>query len=420
VYEPATPAPLLGKTGRKMEREFFPLAGLQRGRVTLRNAIRCRRNGSNELPPVHHTVTRDAIAHCHRAHYQPTAFRPRLRIAMGEHALWATTGEGMEKRRTLSAWRGWVLPSALPNAPRRVPNYVWTPGEDGRVPVLATYHLAYLFRDPSAHTPAQSDWRKVARILAGTWPEALPAIDPQPPAEWPRRAAFDTEFVIATRALIRYSLAWRAADGTPQVHVVEAADATPVPTPDQVAVIMHNAAADVPFLSMVIPGAMVSVEDTMYAHAALWPGKSEDESEVAVGTAHTLEYVGSLYARVNRWKHLSESNPREYSGADALGTWDVAMALDREFTRDPQSRAVYQLMLRCLPIISRAHHEGLRVDQAYALEALAALEARMADATLQGHMAAGWPMSVGSPAQVQHHLYTVEGMRPPAKRGPRR
>src|SRR5262245_41101390 len=44
--------PFVGATGRQMESKYFKQAGLERGKVSIGNALRCRWQGSNELPPL--------------------------------------------------------------------------------------------------------------------------------------------------------------------------------------------------------------------------------------------------------------------------------------------------------------------------------------------------------------------------------
>lgn len=408
VTELVPPQPMIGPTGWTMERRFLPLAGLTRDDVNIANTLRCRVKHTNELPPVASVVVREAIQHCTRAHWAGVPVGTRLIVAEGAYALWALTGEGLERGRTLSAWRGSLLPLNPPPRPTKVFNHVYTPtGTD--VPVLPTFHLASLWKDPSAKHPVQRDWRKVAQVLHGRWPAPIPAIEPLPPAEWPAVAAFDTEYVVDTGALLRYSLAWRTPEGTPVVHVVEAADAVQVPTPPRVRLVLHNAPADVPYLPAIVGDVPIDLEDTMDAHATLWPGRSSDEDESQPGMAHNLNFLGSIYARTNRWKHLVHTNPTVYAGGDALGTWDVWVALMAEMARDPQAEQTYRrAKLPTIPIRMRAHRDGLRVNTAKARDVLTALETRMDDAEARAQAEVGWPLNIGSPLQVAFQLYQVE------------
>jgi hypothetical protein len=57
---------------------------------------------------------------------------------------------------------------------------------------------------------------------------------------------------------------------------------------------------------------------------------------------HSLEFLESLYARTNLWKHLFQRTPRVYSGGDAVGTFDVFLGLVGEMKADPQSAWIYR------------------------------------------------------------------------------
>ncbi len=410
-FAPHPHEPLIGPTGWTLQKDFLPLAGLTWDDIARCNTYRCRVDGKNSLPSVNTIIARDAALHCHTRHFQGLPPRTRVVVAMGEHALWMTTGEGREKGRTLSAWRGYALPYNPPPLPHRVWTGVWTPTA-GDVVVLPMYHLAYLWRDWTAAHPTKRDWQKVGWILRGKWPEGMPPIRTDPPEVWPAVAAFDTEFHVDTGALLRYSLAYRTPEGEPVVYVVEAADAKRVPTPPRVTLILQNALADLPYLPSIVGDVPLAVEDTMLKHAVLWPGRGggdDDEGGSKPGLSHGLDFLGSIYAATNRWKHLVHTNPTVYSGGDALGTWDVNVQLDKELARDPQSAWVYRhRKLPLLPILAAAHREGLRIDTQRAAAALAELDARMDDAEVRAQAEVGWPINLGSPSQVAHHLYVVE------------
>src|SRR5437870_13889350 len=107
----------------------------------------------------------------------------------------------------------------------------------------------------------------------------------------------------------------------------------------------------------------------MYANACLWSGRVEtDDQKGKAGGAmsHKLNFLGSLYSRINRWKHLSRSNPIVYSGGDAIGTMDVWMTgrhggLRAALARDPQTLWVYEnLQKPLIPIILKHRQWGIR------------------------------------------------------------
>ena len=399
--------PFVGKTGQMMESKFFPLAGLHRDGLSIGNAIRCRLNDSNELPPLDGEEPRKAVEHCSRAHLRlPES--TKLVVTQGAYALYAATGHGANKNDRVSDWRGWVLPYTPIRRGGVVSPSLYTPSyDDGAIKVISTIHLAAIFRDPTLQHPTKHDWSRVAKFMAGTWPESMPAIQFDPPAKLPALFAMDTEFVPATRQLIRYSLAWRRPDGEPVVHVVDGSDPAQLPVSSRPRVIFHHTGADQDYADQLMPDGY-DIDDTMHAHAVLWSDLD-----------HDLGFLGSLYGRLNRWKHLEYISPLIYSGADALVTYDAwCDGLRPQLVRDTQSDWVYRnLQLPLIPIIRKARRFGLRVNKAHAVQALAELEAKCGDAEAQAQAAVGWPMNLGSGPQVVKQLYEIEKVHLQARKG---
>ena len=401
--------PFVGKTGQTMERTYFKLAGLERGRVSIANALRCRWQDSNELPPLvqlkqaqagKRGIAEEALLHCQNAHgHIPTG--TKLIVSQGEYALWSVT-----RQRSVTSWRGWLLAQAFQGDGWR--NAIWTPGPRD-VPVLATVHLAAIFRDPSLTLPTRMDWAKVPRILSGKWPQRFPGFQTAPPKVWPLVSAFDTEFNPDTRVLTRYSLY----DGGDRPWVVEAKDVSSVdlgvhPAPPKV--FMHNMEADILDLERILGPRIhqFRIEDTMLMHGVLWGDLQ-----------HDLEYLGSLFARINRWKHLGWES-LDYSAGDALGTWDVGMALAREMQEDPQSYWIYRNSVFPLtPTIMEAERVGLALDQGRVGEAIQHFEVLQKDVSLEAQAYAGYPLNLGSSEQVSRWLYEVEkvGVTPKKRKG---
>lgn len=107
LYEPNQrgPAPLIGKTGYDMERTYFPIAKLERGKVSICNVLKCRvqiPRRTNDLPTG--KVLDAALDHCTSAHLRipPST---RLVVAMGALAWRAMGGPG-----TITDWRGYLKP----------------------------------------------------------------------------------------------------------------------------------------------------------------------------------------------------------------------------------------------------------------------------------------------------------------------
>lgn len=186
------------------------------------------------------------------------------------------------------------------------------------------------------------------------------------------------------------------------VWCIEAEDVQHVRVmPDLTHVVMQNVDADIAFWNQISGGVPVVIEDTMYAHAVRWPDLD-----------HDLNYGGSMYATINRWKHLAQTNPRLYSGADALGTLDWWYALVTEFKGDEKSLWVYENAQRpLLSIIARARTVGIKVNHDAVEKALVKLEASMSEAEHRATAAIGWPInlgSVGPKGQVPWWLYKVD------------
>ena len=413
--EPCDPAPFLGPTGFTLEKSYYPVAGVQRSDLSLHNVIRCRQHGTNDLPELKHNLTRQIVRHCQNAHYRPT--NAKLVITEGAYALYAATGEDggwnspHEKppykgvgARTVDGWRGWVLPYSP--FERRSYTNIYTP-EPGSRKVLAMYHTAFLFRAPWYTPAAKRDWARVPQILHGVWPQPLPPIDPGHPTEWPQEAAFDTEFHTqhGRQVLTRYSM-FSDGVGGPHLWVVESTGVCSWPViRHRPRVIMHNIEADYEHFYELTGTRDIDIEDTMFAHAVNWSDLD-----------HDLDFLGSMDARINRWKHLMRTNPRVYAGGDAVGTWDAWQAAKRYFRSDPQSEKVYrEQVLPLFPIIARARKHGVRVHGPRVREALAALDDQCASAERRAQAWAGYDLKLGSSQQVARQLYDVEKLGAKAK-----
>jgi uracil-DNA glycosylase len=414
-WEPHHPAPLLGKTGWMLERNFLPKAGLDRDRISLGNVIRCRVGGQDDLPPLAEgSPAQKAILHCHQAHFRlPTS--TRLIVAGGEYAIWWATGE--HERFTggsVAKWRGWLLPwVSSPGFPSRVAHaYHPAPGD---IPVLVTQHEAALFHIPWEMTAAASDWNRVGQYLAGKWPEPFPPIRSLAPAIVPAEFSFDAEYAPDTKHVHRWSMAWRDERDTPHVYVVERDHARMrLPKGVKPVVWVHNSftSEDLDILSRLVEAdwrEAVEVRDTMVMHHVLWSDLD-----------HTLDYLGSLYARTNYWKPLEHVAPTLYAAGDALGTYDAGLRLARELSRDPGCTRKYRQIMRFLPIIRDAHVKGYRVNDKRVIEVVEMLEAEKAKAQARAQAAAGWPINLGSASQVARQLYDIEQVHLHPETGRRR
>lgn len=396
IWEQDTPRPLIGKSGYELDHTFLPRANLTRDDVECTNVVRCRLDNSNDLPPLTTTMAREMVTHCQRAYWREP-HESQAMVALGAYALWALTGEyegddddadaaddDLRASKSIDGWRGWLLPYAP----------TWQSGM-GRVghtlQVFATYHPAFYWRAHWLKPVGKMDWAKLGRVLRGTWPEAFPQMRQDIPIHANIEVAFDTEYNPWTKELHRYSLAWRVDDES-RVYVVEASNMLRAPRPMPQRIIMQNAEADWPYITSVFGSLPKTWDDTMYAHAVLY------------GTLrHSLDFMGSLYARHNRWKHLQQSDLLVYSGMDALATYDIWQQLERELARDAQSRALYEHELKpLLPhVMARPH---IHLNAMHIANASQELAKEQEEIALRGQAAAGWPINVSSADQISRWL----------------
>ena len=144
------------------------------------------------------------------------------------------------------------------------------------------------------------------------------------------------------------------------------------------------------------------IEDTVWKHAVLWSDHP-----------HDLNYLGSLYAPFNRWKHLADRDPILYSGLDAVGLYCVDQALERELGADPRSQDIWRSVDRpALGAFVSAQYRGLRTHPQRVNEVVDLLKGQADEATLQAQALCGWPINLGSNPQVGHRIYEVEGIKP--------
>lgn len=382
--EEAQGKPFVGDTGALLERKYLKVAGLSREDISLDNIIRCRPHHKNDLPKITETSVRDAIQQCKQ--YQQIPDATRVIVTQGAYALYGLTGQTQ-----VTEWRGYAL--ALHGQPHL--SGVWQPRR-GDLAILATLHLAALARDPTLTLACLSDWAKLPRLIAGKWPSKAPEFVTEPPEVWPEHFAFDTEFTPQDK-LIRYSLSTGA-----QTYVVEAPSHL-IPRLPRIrpTVVTQYAPADIRHLAQLSghdPWRAFTVDDTVWKHATLYSDHP-----------HDLNYLGSLYSSMNRWKHLSDVEPQLYAGADAYGTWEVDQGLNKEFQRDPLSRRVYEEIDRpVLEYFVKAQYAGQKVDKARVRAVRGMLEVDRDEAQARAIAVTGWPLKLSSPQQVAHRLYAEE------------
>jgi uracil-DNA glycosylase len=428
AYRQQTPAPMIGGTGQLFNNRFLKEAGLKRSDVSVASAIRCRPGAAlglktDKLPNLTNKMKLEtskadlvrALKHCKDAHLKvPTSVKTI--VTMGSYALYQQTGIN-----NVTDWRGYALDYADTATHHTVDTSYYhdlsrqkeTYGPDGRrndnqIPrtesrgiqsataasqgdsqvfqaaqgrrlfVMLSLNSLFKGENKKYYHATLLDFAKLRRMMNGTWPSPLPTYSTVSPTEWPGYAAFDTEYTWDAKdkynkfnnRLIRWSLC----DTNYNLYCVEAKD-TPherIPIQPGSIVLIQNALADIGHLSGLVDFSSVIVEDMMLAHSVLWTGEP-----------HGLNYIASVFGRLNRYKHLSADSPQLYSALDAyepMYMWRNTFIPD--FKQDPQSWHIYKnYRLPLVAIINKAQQTGVALDGDRLLEVQQILQERIASAT---------------------------------------
>jgi DNA polymerase len=130
--------PFVGQAGKLLD-NMLAAIGLERGKgVYIANAVKCR-------PPLNRTPEADEIAACHSfLERQIQLIAPRLIVALGRPAAQA------------------LLATEVKIGPARGRTFRY-----GDIPVIVTYHPAYLLRNPHDKAKAWEDLCFARRTMAG-------------------------------------------------------------------------------------------------------------------------------------------------------------------------------------------------------------------------------------------------------------
>ncbi|MDR3555819.1 MAG: uracil-DNA glycosylase [Syntrophobacteraceae bacterium] len=127
--------PFVGRAGKLLDKMIFAM-GLERTEVYICNVLKCR-------PPDNRTPQADEVAACSPFLFrQIDALCPKVLCALGlsaAQALLGTTDSMSQLRGTVRLWRG--------------------------IPLVCTYHPAYLLRSPARKASAWQDLKEVMRLL---------------------------------------------------------------------------------------------------------------------------------------------------------------------------------------------------------------------------------------------------------------
>jgi DNA polymerase len=144
--EDRTGRPFVGRAGQLLTK-MIQAIGLDRKDVYIANVLKCR-------PPENRPPRPDEVATCRPfLEEQIRLLRPALVVALGNHAVRAL----LLTDRGIGALRGKIQPSVF------------------GVPVLPTFHPAYLLRTPEAKREAWQDLQLAARTVGITIPGRPPA-----------------------------------------------------------------------------------------------------------------------------------------------------------------------------------------------------------------------------------------------------
>lgn len=386
-----------------LDKHFFPLAGEDRETISISHIIRCRWGGAtpkNPLPPA--AILKPAVEQCRALDTAQESVT--LKVAVGDLA-WQTLAPGVGK---LDDWRGFLAPPS---------------GEGPRT--LGVKHPFSLKTDSSQMLEMKLYWGKVKRFHSRTWPLPLP-----PSLRWQRSERSRVETWLSMSAspagnsyvVIDTEYTWPGGYLTmvglyaPGVGTLQWMRSDPEAAPlsevisslrtlvGSVTVVFHNTFADVPVLEQNLGikwEEYKDVKDSMLLNAVLW---SEQD--------HDLEYLASLYGKHEKMKHLMATDLWRYNEGDVVETANVWEALERQMRNDPPSQRVYAtLMLPLIPIILDAHKRGIAVDTEKVGEVQAVLESYKTEAEDLAQAYCGYPISLGSPAQLKAWLTEMEGMK---------
>lgn len=184
----------------------------------------------------------------------------------------------------------------------------------------------------------------------------------------------------------------------------------------RVPVVIHNAAADIKVLRKhgfpLTAASFVQLEDTMLADAVL---NSEE--------AHDLGDLGERYGKLPAHKDLRKvpEAASEYNAADIVSTlqiWQHAIA--PQLAADSQAARIYrELSLPFMWLAMESEEAGIRVHPTLPRELYARYDLKRQQAKRLLWAFAGWPVNIGSPDQMKHLLYNVEGLPLQYEKGPK-
>jgi DNA polymerase len=129
--------PFVGRAGQLLD-QIIAAIGLRRSDVYIANVLKCRPPGNRNPAP-------DEVAECAPFLFRQIDYiRPRVLVALGKFAMQTLLGSDAPISRLRGRFH-----------------------EFQGIPVMPTYHPAYLLRNPEAKRPVWEDMKKVKSVLDG-------------------------------------------------------------------------------------------------------------------------------------------------------------------------------------------------------------------------------------------------------------
>src|SRR6266853_76599 len=370
ITESVRPQPLLGKSGKWLQDEFWSYTSISYNNTSRANIIKCRTYGKNDLPSIGSnksvngitpTMLKEAIEHCTRAYlYIPDS--NKYILAMGGISLYALTKlEG--SRNGIKDWRGWVLGSeynSITNSNKILgfDNYYNPIRDDPYVKnIYSVIHIASLYQDPTLYRATVLDFIKFGKFVKGEWPILPPHMHiNKQPESIPTYIGFDTEYDVSEGNKLEM---WSLADVQGNIYVVDVLN-TSFPSILDIqpgtTVVTQNGLVDLPHFTDVFNVSNIKLEDCMLGWATLFPGEPTN-----------LDYMTSCVGKYNRHKHIRTTRDLYtkcfYAGLDVDTTlnyvWKYQLV---QFTKDKLSWREYTLRRQpLLYIIDKFQKIGVEV-----------------------------------------------------------
>lgn len=413
--------PFVGVSGLKL-RNCIGRNGI--GEDTLRFANLCQyRPPNNKFEAI--LRTRELEAGIQELASDVREFRPNVIAALGNWPLYYLTGKRGKKAAGtgIGKWRGSILPCVLP-------------GCEG-VKVVASYHPAFVVRQPTAYPIFDTDIKRVvgdSLFPELRYPVRNLVLDPRGDLleDWTQRLceseylAIDIETVKRTPHILCIGFS-----PSPEVAVVIAHSSTDFARRDAVARILesrakkifHNGGVfDIPILENNGYRILHYFWDTMAAQHVMWPELPK-----------SLEYLTSVLSRqpyyktagraeipddAKGWSEKFDRNALyEYNGTDCCETYNAFSSQVVDFAEGPpQWRRVFEFEMRQYKVAAGISRTGMLVDLKRRETLKRALQAKWAIIQFVLNNLVKLRVNVNSPKQMRALLYDKDKLGLPPRK----